>query len=72
MAKKANECIVKVGERNYKVVENTDIGKGVKVYSLDGKPLTASAKVSWWDWDGIVNLIEQNMTQIEEKLKATN
>lgn len=69
MAKKANECIVKVGERNYKVVENVENGKGVKVYSLDGKPLTASAKVSWWDMDGIVNLIERNMSLIEEKLK---
>lgn len=70
--KHANESIIKVGERNYKVVENTDIGKGVKVYSLDGKPLTASVKVFWWDLEGIIKLIEDNMSVIEEKLSRAD
>lgn len=63
-----NDCIVKVGERNYKIVENTDIGKGIKVFSLEGKPLVSSAKVSWWDLEGIYALIEENKELIEERL----
>ena len=68
MGKNVNECIVKVGERNYKIVENTDIGKGVKVYSLEGKPLMSSGKVFWWDLEGITAMIERNMILIEERL----
>ena len=70
MNKIANESIIKVGERNYRVVENIDMGRGVKVYSLDGIPVTASVKVFWWDLEGILNLINQNMPQIEEKLRT--
>lgn len=67
MGKYANECIVRVGERDYKIVENTDNG-GIKVYSLDGKGLLGSTKVFWWDYDGITNLIKQNILQIDARL----
>lgn len=68
MSKTANETILKVGERYYKIVENTDI-KGVKIFSVDGLALTSSTKVFWWDKEGLINLIENSMDVIEKRLK---
>lgn len=64
-----NSYIVNTKIGQYIVKENTDINKGIKVFSIDGKPCTASASVNWWDMDAVTKFIEESEEFINERLE---
>lgn len=64
--------LVTTTEGQFLICKNTDINKGIKIYSIDGKPLFASAKVNWWDLNGIERVIKENIDKINERKMALN
>lgn len=51
----------------YVICEDTDNNKGIKIYSVDGKPLFGSTKVEWWDLDGIEKVIIENIEMLNKR-----
>ena len=35
------------------IIRENKVNKGIKVFTTDNKPYTATAEVEWWDLDGV-------------------